>query len=35
MKKESKTIHEAFSRFFENPTRETLRALLKEHVGEL
>lgn len=34
-RKESKTIHEAFSRFFENPTRESFRALLKEHVGEL
>lgn len=34
-RKESKTIHEAFSRFFENPTRASLRALLREHVGEL
>lgn len=34
-KKESKTVHEAFSKFFENPTRESLRSLLKEHVGEL
>lgn len=34
-RKQSKTIHEAFSRFFENPTRDSLRALLKEHVGEL
>jgi Putative DNA-binding domain len=33
--KKSKTVHEAFSRFFENPTRESLRSLLKEHVGEL
>lgn len=32
---ESKTVHESFSRFFETPTRESLRALLKEHVGEL
>ncbi|OQZ03025.1 MAG: hypothetical protein B6D34_09220 [Candidatus Brocadia sp. UTAMX1] len=31
----SKSIHESFSRFFENPTRESLWALLKEHVGEL
>jgi predicted HTH transcriptional regulator len=30
-----KTIHEAFSRFFELPNRETLRDLLREHVGEL
>jgi len=34
-RKESKTIHEAFSRFFESPTRESFRLLLKEHVGEL
>lgn len=34
-RKESKTVHEAFSRFFENPTRESFRSLLKEHVGEL
>lgn len=31
----SKTIHEAFARFFESPSRDTLRGLLKEHVGEL
>ncbi|QEE23098.1 hypothetical protein CS053_00260 [Rhodanobacter glycinis] len=30
-----KTVHEAFARFFEKPSRESLRALLKEHVGEL
>lgn len=35
MKKDSKTIHEAFSRFFEQPKRETLRDLLKENLGEL
>jgi hypothetical protein len=35
IRKNSKTVHEAFSRFFESPTRESLRALLKEHVGEL
>jgi hypothetical protein len=34
-RKESKTVHEAFSRFFENPTRQSFRLLLKEHVGEL
>lgn len=34
-RKESKTVHESFSRFFETPTRESLRALLREHVGEL
>ncbi|WP_295438117.1 RNA-binding domain-containing protein [uncultured Thiodictyon sp.] len=34
-RKDAKTIHEAFSRFFEMPTRESLRSLLKEHVGEL
>ncbi len=33
--KNSKTIHEAFSRFFEKPTRESFRTLLREHVGEL
>jgi hypothetical protein len=33
--KDSKTIHEAFSRFFEKPTRESLRMFLREHVGEL
>lgn len=31
----SKSVHEKFSQFFESPTRDTLRALLKEHVGEL
>ena len=34
-RKDSKTVHEAFSRFFEKPTRESFRNLLKEHVGEL
>lgn len=34
-RKDSKTVHEAFSRFFESPTRESFRELLKEHVGEL
>ena len=34
-RKDSKTVHEAFARFFENPTRESFRSLLKEHVGEL
>jgi hypothetical protein len=34
-KNPSKTVHESFARFFENPTRESLRALLKEHIGEL
>lgn len=34
-RKKTKTVHEAFSRFFEDPTRESLRNLLKEHVGEL
>jgi hypothetical protein len=34
-RKESKTVHESFSRFFEAPSRESLRVLLKEHVGEL
>lgn len=34
-KKEQKTIHEAFARFFEAPMRETLRDLLKEQLGEL
>ena len=33
--KESKTVHESFARFFEEPKREYLRTLLKEHVGEL
>lgn len=31
----SKSVHESFVRFFNAPTRESLRALLKEHVGEL
>lgn len=31
----SKTIHEAFARFFEKPSREALRVLLREHMGEL
>jgi hypothetical protein len=35
MRKDSKTIHEAFARFFEMPRRETLRDLLKENLGEL
>jgi predicted HTH transcriptional regulator len=35
MTNKSKTVHESFSKFFENPTRESLRNLLKEHVGEL
>ena len=30
-----KTIHESFARFFEAPTRESLRKLLREHLGEL
>ena len=34
-RKDSKTVHEAFARFFEAPSRESLRTLLKEHVGEL
>jgi hypothetical protein len=34
-KARKKTVHEAFTRFFENPTRETFRGLLLEHVGEL
>jgi predicted HTH transcriptional regulator len=29
-----KSIYEEFSRFFEHPTRETLRVLLKSNVGE-
>jgi len=32
---QTKTVHESFARFFESPTRETLRDLLKMHVGEL
>jgi hypothetical protein len=35
MPMKSKSVHEAFTRFFESPSRETLRTLLKEHVGEL
>jgi predicted HTH transcriptional regulator len=35
MTTKSKTVHESFSKFFENPTRESLRALLREHLGEL
>jgi hypothetical protein len=34
-RKDSKTVHEAFARFFEEPSRESLRVLLEEHVGEL
>jgi hypothetical protein len=34
-RKDSKTVHESFSRFFEKPTRESFRSLLKEHLGEL
>ncbi|MBN8169666.1 ATP-binding protein [Burkholderia multivorans] len=34
-RKDSKTIHEAYARFFENPNRESFRSLLREHVGEL
>jgi predicted HTH transcriptional regulator len=30
-----KMLYEEFARFFENPTRETLRELLKKNVGEL
>jgi hypothetical protein len=30
-----KSVHESFSRFFESPSRESLRAFLKDHVGEL
>lgn len=33
--KPSKSIHEAFTQFFESPTRDRLRALLREHLGEL
>ena len=35
MEHKSKTIHEAFARFFEQPGRDTFRTLLKDHVGEL
>ncbi|MEQ7421977.1 ATP-binding protein [Xanthomonas campestris pv. campestris] len=31
----SRSLHESFSQFFENPTRESLRSFLKDHVGEL
>ncbi|MDP9891263.1 putative HTH transcriptional regulator [Variovorax boronicumulans] len=31
----SKSVHESFSRFFEGPTRESLREFLKDNVGEL
>ena len=31
----SKSVHESFSKFFENPTRESLRTFLRDHVGEL
>lgn len=31
----TKSVHESFSRFFEKPSRESLRAFLKDHVGEL
>jgi hypothetical protein len=30
-----KTIHESFAKFFEKPTRDRLRELLKNNVGEL
>jgi hypothetical protein len=30
-----KTFHEAFTKFFEEPTRDKLRELLKNNVGEL
>jgi hypothetical protein len=33
-KDRSKTIHEAFVRFFESPTRESFGIFLREHVGE-
>ena len=33
-KPKSKGLHEAFARFFENPTREGLREVLKDNVGE-
>lgn len=35
MANRSKTVHESFTKFFENPTRESLSALLREHLGEL
>ncbi len=35
MANKSKTVHESFSKFFESPTRESLRSLLREHLGEL
>jgi hypothetical protein len=31
----SRSIHESFARFFEAPTRESLRTFLREHLGEL
>lgn len=31
----TRTVHESFSRFFEGPTRDSLRSLLKDHLGEL
>lgn len=34
-KPKAKGYREAFARFFENPTREGLRAILKENIGEL
>lgn len=34
MKKKPKTFHESFSKFFEDPTRETFRGLLSENLGE-
>lgn len=34
MTKPRKTYYEGFARFFEQPTRESLRELLKENVGE-
>jgi hypothetical protein len=30
-----KTIHEDFARFFETPSRDSLRVFLKDHMGEL
>lgn len=32
---QAKTVHEAFTQFFENPTRLSLSRLLEHHVGEL
>lgn len=31
----TKSVHESFSRFFESPTRDSLRDFLRSHVGEL